>query len=64
MGEQLRPSKGAKTATSATGDTHGRSKRALTEAEKWFRDFNSAYRVRVDDHYETAVERRLPFTGG
>ncbi len=38
-----------------------RSTRDLTDAERWFKNFNSAYRVRVDDHYETAVERRLPF---
>jgi len=39
------------------------TKRELTQAERWFRSFNSAYRVRVDDHYETVIERTLPFTG-
>jgi hypothetical protein len=38
-------------------------KRDLTDAERWFKGFNSAYRVRVGDHYETVIERSLPFTG-
>lgn len=44
--------------------SHKLSKRALTNAERWFKGYNSAYPIKVDDHYETAIERRLPFTGG
>lgn len=53
----------ASQATDVAREPHKRSTRALTEAERWFKNFNSAYRVRVDDHYETALERRLPFRG-
>ena len=54
---QTRPDAGA-------GAEGGKTpKRELTDAERWFKSFNSAYRVRVDDHYETVIERSLPFTG-
>jgi hypothetical protein len=51
-------------AACVVGEGHRAPKRELTEAERWFKSFNSAYRIRVDDHYETVIERSLPFTGG
>jgi hypothetical protein len=59
-----RPYGPPQTARNANPDPDVKSgKRDLTQAERWFRSFNSAYRVRVGDHYETVVERSLPFTG-
>jgi hypothetical protein len=51
-------------AANVMGESHRTPKRELTDAERWFKSFSSAYRVRVDDHYETVIERSLPLTGG